>query len=184
MSITINKSDEHNDYFTLNDGTTDYLWHCKKDSNPDLDEVLLLIRNKEYPDALVVTQEAGSVDILEDITWPTVVELPEWSAELEGNKYFVEGDQHYIATDTEFIVYSLLTTPCEEISRTCQDLTEMDAWLTANPTVDPIAWTSTHPTGEVLDRGNISTETQTALETLRTNTPDLAPIIDVLIGSA
>ena len=44
--------------------------------------------------------------------------------------------------------------------------------------------TSTHPTGEVLDRGNISTETQTALETLRTNTPDLAPIIDVLIGSA
>ena len=58
MSITINSSDKYNDYFTFNDGVKDYQWHGRKGAQQDSATLLLLIRNREYPDANCTTLEA------------------------------------------------------------------------------------------------------------------------------
>ena len=54
MQITYNKSDNHNDFFTLTDDSKqEYLWHTRKGNfnNLDADHVLLLIRKREWPEA-------------------------------------------------------------------------------------------------------------------------------------
>ncbi|MCK5614950.1 hypothetical protein KAR91_74495 [Candidatus Pacearchaeota archaeon] len=73
-TITINSSTAELDFFTLNDGTTDYGWHCSAGSNPDPDETLFLIRMKEYPDA--VYEDPG--EEIPDRPCQTIEEINTW----------------------------------------------------------------------------------------------------------
>ena len=52
MKITINDSDEYNDYFTLTgDGGKEYPWHSRKGVKQDPEKVMLLILKRQYPGA-------------------------------------------------------------------------------------------------------------------------------------
>ena len=50
MDIIINHSDNHNDFFTITDNEgNEYHCHCKKNTLPDPEKVLMLLRSREYP---------------------------------------------------------------------------------------------------------------------------------------
>ena len=51
MNLIINKSGEHNDYFTFtDDADQEYQWHKRKDIEVPLEKILFLIRKREYPE--------------------------------------------------------------------------------------------------------------------------------------